>query len=93
MMSFVSHCILLLVLFIVVTHGTYYTESNWNLVVDGQNSFDLELPACKRNVKIKLLSQRDQSNIDKELKGYQVINRLLDVFVGATIRNSKNFVK
>ena len=28
--------------------------------------------------------------IDKELKGYQVINRLLDVFVGATIRNSKN---
>ena len=44
-------------------------QIDWNLVVDGQNSFDLELPACKRNVKIKLLSQRDQSNIDKELKG------------------------
>ncbi|MGB1080314.1 MAG: dGTP triphosphohydrolase [Flavobacteriaceae bacterium] len=41
------------------------------------------------NLSIRNIYQA-QEVIEKELKGYQVIHRLLDVFVGAAIRKTKN---
>jgi len=44
-------------------------EIDWTLITDGVNKFELELPACKRVVKLKILSHKDQSKMDTELKG------------------------
>tara|TARA_R110000803_G_scaffold36562_1_gene78557 strand:+ start:321 stop:1184 length:864 start_codon:yes stop_codon:yes gene_type:complete len=42
---------------------------DWNLIKKGVNEFSIELPAAKITVKVKLLTQRDQSKMDAELKG------------------------
>tara|TARA_Y100000593_G_scaffold94713_1_gene195345 strand:+ start:2761 stop:3633 length:873 start_codon:yes stop_codon:yes gene_type:complete len=44
-------------------------EIDWSMITDGVNEFPFELPASKRNVKVKILTQRDQTKIDKETKG------------------------
>ena len=43
-------------------------DIDWSLIND-KNEFDFELPASKRKVKVKILTQRDQTRIDKEVKG------------------------
>ena len=42
---------------------------DWDLIKKGINEFSVELPAAKIKVKVKLLTQRDQSKMDAELKG------------------------
>jgi len=44
-------------------------DINWDDINKGVNEFTVELPAAKIPVKVKLLTQRDQSKMDKELKG------------------------
>ena len=44
-------------------------EIDWNLIKDGINEFTVDLPAAKIPIKVKILSQRDQTRMDAELKG------------------------
>tara|TARA_R110000851_G_scaffold89079_1_gene194329 strand:- start:154 stop:1020 length:867 start_codon:yes stop_codon:yes gene_type:complete len=44
-------------------------EVDWNLIKDGINEFTVDLPAAKIPIKVKILSQRDQTRMDAELKG------------------------
>ena len=41
-------------------------DIDWSLIKDNVNEFSLTLPASKRDVKIKILTQRDQNKIDNE---------------------------
>ena len=43
------------------------------LVVNGANEFDFELPATKRKLTFKLLTQSDEKSMDKEIQGYKKI--------------------
>jgi len=56
---------------------TQLTERNidWSLIKDNVNEFSLTLPASKRDVKIKILTQRDQNKIDKETKAMAKLKR------------------
>jgi len=42
---------------------------DWDLIKKGVNEFTIDLPAANIPVKVKLLTQRDQSKMDAELKG------------------------
>tara|TARA_R110001583_G_scaffold28857_7_gene101701 strand:- start:1145 stop:2011 length:867 start_codon:yes stop_codon:yes gene_type:complete len=44
-------------------------QIDWSLIKDGINSFDLQLPASKRNVKLAILTQGVQQKMDAELRG------------------------
>jgi len=44
-------------------------DIDWDIIKKGVNEFSVELPAAKITVKVKLLTQRDQSKMDAELKG------------------------
>jgi len=43
------------------------------IVVNGVNEFDFELPATKRKLTFKLLTQSDEKSMDKEIQGYKKI--------------------
>ena len=44
-----------------------------NIVSDGVNEFEFELPATKRKLTFKLLTSGDEKEIDKEVKGYEKV--------------------
>ena len=44
-------------------------EVDWSLIKDGTNEFKFDLPASKRTVKLRLLTQGIQKKIDAEVKG------------------------
>ena len=44
-----------------------------NIVTDGVNEFEFELPATKRKLTFKLLTSGDEKEIDKEVKGYEKV--------------------
>jgi len=50
-------------------------EIDWSLIDEGINAFSLTLPTSKKQVKLKLLSQGEQSKIDAELKGLVKIKK------------------
>ena len=50
-------------------------EFDEDLITPNQNEFEFELPTSKRIVKFKILNNRDQQNIDAELKGLKKINK------------------
>ena len=50
-------------------------DIDWNLIRDGENEFMLDLPAAKIPIKVKLLTQRDQARMDKELRGLQKLKK------------------
>ena len=50
-------------------------EIDWSLIDEGINAFSLTLPTSKKQVKLKLLSQGEQSKIDAELKGLAKIKK------------------
>jgi len=50
-------------------------DIDWSLIKDNINEFSLTLPASKRDVKIKILTQRDQVKIDKETKAMAKLKR------------------
>tara|TARA_R110002049_G_scaffold139910_2_gene300673 strand:- start:945 stop:1691 length:747 start_codon:yes stop_codon:yes gene_type:complete len=43
------------------------------IVVNGANEFDFQLPATKRKLTFKLLTQSDEKSMDKEIQGYKKI--------------------
>ena len=43
------------------------------IVVNGANEFDFQLPATKRKLTFKLLTQSDEKSMDKEIEGYKKI--------------------
>jgi hypothetical protein len=43
------------------------------IVVNGSNEFDFQLPATKRKLTFKLLTQSDEKSMDKEIEGYKKI--------------------
>ena len=50
-------------------------EIDWSLIDEGINAFPLTLPTSKKQIKLKLLSQGEQSKIDAELKGLAKIKK------------------
>ena len=50
-------------------------DIDWSLIKDNVNEFSLTLPASKRDVKVKILTQRDQNKIDKETKAMAKLKR------------------
>jgi hypothetical protein len=50
-------------------------EIDWSLIDDGINAFPLTLPTSKKQIKLKLLSQGEQTKIDAELKGLAKIKK------------------
>ena len=46
-----------------------------SLLADGRNSFEFTLPATKIPITFKLLTQKDEQQIDRELKGLKKINK------------------
>ena len=44
-----------------------------NLVSNGVNEFEFELPATKRKLTFKMLTSGDEKEIDKEIKGYEKV--------------------
>ena len=50
-------------------------EFDESLITPNQNEFEFELPTSKRVIKFKILCNRDQNNIDAELKGLKKINK------------------
>jgi hypothetical protein len=50
-------------------------EFDVSLITPHQNEFEFELPASKRIIKFKILNQKDQQNIEEELKGLKKINK------------------
>ena len=45
-------------------------ELNENLIINGKNEFEFELPATKRKLTFKLLTQNTERNIAEESEGY-----------------------
>jgi hypothetical protein len=50
-------------------------EVDWSLFTKGVNEFDFLLPMSKATITFKLLSHKDENNIEGELKGLQKINK------------------
>ena len=48
---------------------------DWDRIKEGENEFTVNLPAAKIPIKVKLLTQRDQSRMDKELRGLQKLKK------------------
>tara|TARA_Y100001973_G_scaffold3471_1_gene5153 strand:- start:361 stop:1131 length:771 start_codon:yes stop_codon:yes gene_type:complete len=49
-------------------------EINEKLIIDGKNEFDFTLPTAKINITFKLLTQKDENNIQREIDGLKKIN-------------------
>ena len=62
-------------------------EIDWSLLDKGINEFTLNLPAAKIPIKVKLLTQRDQSKIDAELKGLAKLKKRCSSFHNDEICN------
>jgi len=50
-------------------------ELNEDLLKEGKNEFDFVLPSSKVNVTFKLLTQKDEKTIDREIEGLKKINK------------------
>ena len=46
-----------------------------SLVIKGENKFDFVLPTSKLNITFKILTHRDEIDIEKELKGLKRLNK------------------
>lgn len=52
-------------------------ELDWSSLKKGKNEFEFQLPICKQFVTYKLLSHKDETAIETEIKGLQKINKNL----------------
>jgi hypothetical protein len=46
-------------------------EIDWSLVSEGSNTFDFTFPTSGKSIKLKLLTQGEQTKIDAEIKGLE----------------------
>ena len=63
-------------------------EIDWSLIKDGVNEFDFSLPLSKTLVTFKILSHKDEINIENELKGLQKIGKNMSGEVSVRLANS-----
>ena len=63
-------------------------EIDWSEVKDGSNEFDYELPMSKVVVTFKLLTHKDERNIDSEITGMQKISKGISGEVTVRLFNS-----
>lgn len=50
-------------------------EIDWSLVKKGTNEFEYQLPMSKQLITYKILSHKDESAIESEIKGLQKVNK------------------
>jgi hypothetical protein len=63
-------------------------EIDWTKVKEGVNEFDFELPMSKVMVTFKILSHKDETNIESELKGMQKISKNMSGDITVRLGNS-----
>ena len=63
-------------------------EIDWSLITEGVNEFDYTLPMSKVTVTFKILTHKDESNIEAELKGMQKISKNMSGEVTVRLGNS-----
>ena len=63
-------------------------EIDWSLITEGVNEFDYTLPMSKMTVTFKILTHKDESNIEAELKGMQKISKNMSGEVTVRLGNS-----
>jgi len=63
-------------------------EIDWSLVTEGVNEFDFTLPMSKVTVTFKILSHKDENNIEAELKGMQKISKNMSGDITVRLGNS-----
>lgn len=63
-------------------------EIDWTKVKEGVNEFDFELPMSKVMVSFKILSHKDETNIESELKGMQKISKNMSGDITVRLGNS-----
>lgn len=56
-------------------------EVDWTLFKKGVNEFSFSLPLSNKTVTFKLLTHKDELNIESELKGLQKVNKMLSADV------------
>ena len=52
-----------------------HKEFDESKITPGSNEFEMDLPASKRTIKFKLLTERDQRSVDAELKNKRKFNK------------------
>ena len=57
-----------------------------SLVINGANEFEFELPNSKNIIHFKILTHADEVEIQKELKGYEKLEKITGVSSGLTTR-------
>jgi hypothetical protein len=63
-------------------------EIDWTQVKEGINEFDFTLPMSKVTVTFKILSHKDENNIEAELKGMQKISKNMSGDITVRLGNS-----
>lgn len=63
-------------------------EIDWNQVKEGINEFDFTLPMSKMVVTFKILTHKDETNIEAELKGMQKISKNMSGDITVRLGNS-----
>jgi len=63
-------------------------EVDWSLFKKGINEFDYALPLSKAQISFKILTQKDESDIEAELKGLQKVNKHMSADVTVRLYHS-----
>ena len=63
-------------------------EIDWSLIKEGVNEFDFSLPLSKSVVTFKILSHKDELNIDSEIKGLQKLSKSMSGEVTVRLANA-----
>jgi hypothetical protein len=63
-------------------------EIDWSLITEGVNEFDFTLPMSKVTVTFKVLTNKDENNIEAELKGMQKISKNMSGDITVRLANS-----
>ena len=63
-------------------------EIDWSLITEGVNEFDFTLPMSKVTVTFKVLTHKDESNIESELNGMKKISKNMSGDVTIRLANS-----
>ena len=63
-------------------------EVDWDLFKKGVNEFDYTLPLSKSTVTFKILNQKDEADIEAELKGLQKVSKNMSADVTVRLAHS-----
>jgi hypothetical protein len=63
-------------------------ELDWDSVKKGQNEFDYQLPMSKQLITYKILTHKDESAIEAEIKGLQKVNKNMSAEITVRLAHS-----